>query len=290
MMNESEQVLKDEFLRNHPSDAARVLESFSAHEASELLATVPVSSAAQVIEQMAPAAGAECLAALPTTLAGKVIEELDFDSAAGLLRRIDPEIRTVLIGATNEDVGTSLKLLVGYPEGTAGAWMDPRILALPEDIDVNEAQDRVRRFPRFTMYYVYIVARSGKLQGVINLRELLLADGNRRLSEVMNTSVARLPAPADRSVILAHPGWSEYHALPVVDGAGRLVGAIRYETLRRLETEIDHSLGGKPVSVAVSLGELYWVGLSGVLEGLGNIVTRAQSNVSPGPHDQDGKS
>lgn len=284
MANQSEQLVVGEFLRNHPADAARVLEAFPAPDVAQLFDTIDVKSVAEVIEQMAPAAGAECLAALRTQLAGRVIEALDFDSAAGLLRRIDPEIRAVLIEATDEEIGTSLKLLVGYPERTAGSWMDPRVLALPEDIDIAEAQERVRRFPRFTMYYVYVVDRAGKLQGVINLRELLLADTSKRLSEAMNTSVARLSAPSDRSVILAHPGWSEYHALPVVDGVGRLVGAIRYETLRRLETEVDPG-HDRPVSMAVSLGELYWMGLSGVLEGLGDLVTRAPERDDEGSSD-----
>ena len=67
----------------------------------------------------------------------------------------------------------------------------------------------------------------------------------------------------------------DIHALPVVGHDGTYLGAIRYETLRRLEMEVQARIQHpSPVSVAVSLGELYWVGLSGLLEGLGRTAIR----------------
>lgn len=275
-MGETDRKILLSFLESHPADAARVLEGFESEDATALLEEVPEGFAAAVLEQMAPASGSECLRALPAEKAGSVLGQLDLDSAAGLLRRLDPEIRTALLESVPEDSRYALRRIIAYPEGTAGSYMDPKVQSFPLDISAGEALERLRRSPRFAIYYLYVTDRAGKLVGVLNLRELLLAAPDRRLEQVMHRTVSRLTAGADRTVILAHPGWSEFHAMPVVDSEGKLLGAIRYETLRRLETEAEARGGETPVSVAVSLGELYWIGLTGLLEGMTNAISRSR--------------
>jgi magnesium transporter len=173
-----------------------------------------------------------------------------------------------------EDRREALHRLLAHPEGTAGGLMDSLVLALPDDVEAEGAVERVRQSPQRALAYLYVVDRAGRLSGVTSLHELMAAPAEKRLAEVMHTPVMRLRADDDRRAILVHPGWNEYHALPVVDVEGRFLGAVRYETLRRLETEGEQDRGERAVSVAVSLGELYWLGLSGLFEGLGAVALR----------------
>jgi len=180
-----------------------------------------------------------------------------------------------------------LNLLLRYPEGTAGALMDPRALALPQDIPVGEALARVRHAARDVLYYLYVVDRAQVLVGVLNLRELMLAPRKAEVASVMRPHVARLSARADRASILAHPGWREFHALPVVDDAGLFLGVIRYETVRRLEE--DRGSAGQSanaLTTVLTLGELCWRGMSLVLADLASGVAPAKSTDRAGeePH------
>jgi hypothetical protein len=78
-----------------------------------------------------------------------------------------------------------------------------------------------------------------------------------------------------RAAILAHPGWRRFHALPVVDRDAVLLGAIRYQTFRGLEDAArDQSRRADAVTTVFALGELYWLGLSGLLDGLSSVVKR----------------
>jgi magnesium transporter len=164
--------------------------------------------------------------------------------------------------------------------------VDPLILALPDDISVGEALQRVRAAPNNAIYYLYTIDRRRRLTGVVSLRDLMLADPADSLRSVVRTDVAQIPAAADRATIVAHPGWGEFHALPVVGHDGTYLGAIRYETLRRLEMEVQARTERlTPVSVAVSLSELYWVGLSGLLEGMARTAVRA----SPAQRQEEGE-
>jgi hypothetical protein len=87
------------------------------------------------------------------------------------------------------------------------------------------------------------------------------------LSSTMCSHVLRLPVRADFASVLAHPGWRDFHVLPVVDDSDVFVGVIRHEKLRSLE-DTAKKPGNQAVSTMLSLGELYWIGLTGMLAGV----------------------
>jgi magnesium transporter len=179
-----------------------------------------------------------------------------------------PEDRDRVVAELSSDASVPLRRILRYPQGTAGALMDPQVLSLPGHLPVAEALARVQRSPEHTLYYLYVVDRDQKLVGVLNLRELMLAPSSERLSSIMRADVARLSADSDLDSILAHPAWLEVHALPVIDEAGTFLGVVRYKTLRRLEREA----AGKPspdqaLSTLLNLGELCWIGFAGMLAG-----------------------
>ncbi len=266
---ETERQLAQTFSQDHPVDAARILERLSPPDASAYLAEVPPRVVANILERMVPANAADCLTHLSAARFAQVIGAFPLDRAAALLRRVDAKDQQRLLAEAPAAVAPLLRRMLGYPENSAGALMDPRALALPEDIIVSEALARVRRAPRHTLYYLYVVNRSGILVGVLNLRELMLATGKNPLSSVMRREVVTISPLANSAAILEHPGWQNVHALPVVDNQGVLLGALRYETLRQLEGKGDlPTPAGGALSTMLTLGELCWVGLAGVLTDL----------------------
>ena len=147
--------------------------------------------------------------------------------------------------------------------------MDARVLTLPDDITAGQALARLRRSSRHAHHYLYVVDREERLVGVLNLRELMVTPPRQSLAGLMSRQVAQLPASADRAAILAHPGWREVHALPVVDGAGRFLGVVRHETVRLLEQESVSPRGSRQVgTVGLALADLCWVGMAKILVGL----------------------
>lgn len=265
------------FLEGHPGDAARLLEQLPAADAAATLEAVRPTDAAAVLLHMDPTEAAFCLSLLDAAAAGRVLDELPLDVAAALLRRLDASAREAALARAAPEAVAALGRLLLYPEGTAGAVMDPRVLALPSDLSVGEALERVRRSPRYTLYYVYIVDRRQKLVGVMNLREMMLADPAEKLSAQMTTGLESVGGHADQAHVLDHPGWRRLHALPVVDRDEIFLGAIRYETLRRLEEEDGGPEAGQALQTVVSLGELCWIGMAGMLAGLATTVTPASS-------------
>lgn len=232
-----EQRLSRILVENHPAEASRILERMDPAEGTTILSGMPSRAAASALRAMDPSRGAACLVEWPDETVGEVLAEVAPDVAARLLERIPASRRRSLIERIPDEASDPILRLLKRAEGTAGALMDPRIGILPDDITIADARKRHAARVSNALYYLYVVDRSGRLVGVLTLHELRHARATDAVSSVMRKDVASLSAQAGREAILAHPGWNDHHALPVVDRGGELVGALRYGTMRRLEVE-----------------------------------------------------
>lgn len=253
------------FMAAHPDGAARVLERTVPEEAAALLAEVPVSVAAEVLRLMAPAAVAGCGVALPLERLAEIVSGLPLDGAAAVMRRLDPERRDAVLTRLPVTAEAPLRRVLAYGAHTAGALADPLVLALPDDLTVTEAQRQLRSRGEHLLFYVYVVSRDGALVGVLDLSELMAAPAKNPLATVMHRNPIRLEADTGFATVSAHPAWQHLDALPVVDGHGRLVGAIRHKVVRRVEAELGlRARNESVIATLVGLSELYWAGLAGM--------------------------
>lgn len=254
------------FAETYPGEAAVLLEGLGSGEIVPFLDALPVASAAEVIRSMEGYAASRCLEEMSGAGAANLIGQLPLERAASLLRQLGKEARGPILAGVPETVSGPLSALLRYPEGTAGALMNPRVFTLPPDIDAEEALRRMRVYSGDALYYLYVVARDRRLIGVVNMRELMLDDPGERIEATMQREVMRLQAGTPLAAVLAHPGWLEYQALPVVDEQGLFVGALRHKSLRRLTSEGEER-GADVRSTGAALGELFQIGLAGLAKG-----------------------
>ena len=213
---------------------------------------------AETLRHMDPEGAADVLVRLPAELTPGVLSELSLGAAALMLRPLDPPERERLLAAAPEETARSLRTALSHPEGTAGAMMDSNVLALPSEISAGEARQRLRRRSRRTGNYLYVVDADRKPVGAVSLGELMLASPKASLASLMRSSVAQIPARAGVEMILAHPGWRELHALPVVDSEGVLVGILRRETYERLREVANERAAAGDSGLGLALAELFW--------------------------------
>ena len=260
-----EDTLARRFAEHHPRDAAALLEVRPSSQAISWLTEVPPPIAAAVLEFVDGVTAASYLVGIGPEAAATLVELLSLETAGSLLRRLESDDQAMLLSRLPKDKAEILGQLLRYPENSAGALMNPRSVSMPDDIDVEEALVRLRRHAADASYYVYVVDRGGFLVGVASMRDLMLADPNASLASVMHRDVARLRAETSLPSITAHPAWLEYQVLPVVDEAGRLIGALRHKNLRRLADQSQRRHSGDIGFVASALGELYQIGLTGLV-------------------------
>ena len=257
--------LAHRFVLEHPAEAVRVLETLPLDELVAFLAAAPVPVATELFKVVDAVVGARCLERLEVSPSASALALLSLDKAAALLRRLDEDKRGVLIQALPPESAEPLTLLLRYGEQTAGALMNPRALSLPADIAVEEALQRIRSLSEHAAYYLYVVDRDHVLAGVLNMRELMALNANALIASVMHKNPIRLRAAASLESVFAHPGWQDFHTLPVVDEEGHFVGALRNKTLRQIARQFKDQSG--PDQTGVALGELYRIGIAGLLGG-----------------------
>lgn len=265
---------------DHPDVAARLLERAPAADAAAFLATLSPPAAAGALRTMSPGAAAECCAMMPEEVLAVIVAALPLDASALVARRIAPARRDTVLAHLPDGVQRQLRRRLAYPERSAGAIADPLVLAVPEDVSVADAQRELHAAggARHVLNYIYVVARDQRLVGVLDIAELMGARASEPIAGVMRRDVVTMDANADLATVAAHPAWRHLDALPVVDPAGHLVGAIRHKVVRQME-------GAKAQSVLatlVGLSELYWAGLSGVLTSIA--VARDARGGADAPH------
>ncbi|MEX2049032.1 MAG: CBS domain-containing protein [Gemmatimonadota bacterium] len=252
------------FAAEHPEETARLLEQGDPVDLAAVLARLPTAVAAEVYGALNPSPAAAVAVALDERVLAAIVEALPMDVAAVTLRRVGADRAGPVLASVSAERRARLSSLLSFPEDSAGALADPLVLALRDDTTVAEAQLQLRGSQHHLFYYVYVVARDGRLAGTLALPELMEARPSDALGSVMRRDLVALDASTDRATLAAHPAWRDFDALPVVDTDGRLIGAIRHKTIRQLGSD-----PGRPVmATIVGLSELYWVGLSGILASL----------------------
>lgn len=216
--------------RLSPPEIARLAESVPYLHAAELLSLIPEQLAADAFE------------AMTSVRQLQIFEELDDDRAAGLLALIAPDAAADLLGQLEPAQARRFLDLVParpreqaiellrYPDQTAGGIMTNELIVLVADETVAAARERLVRQlarPDF-VYYAYVVEdlAGNRLLGVLTLRDFILADPERLVSDVMNPHVRSID-PSDSAVAAARQvAENGFAALPVVAPNGRLVGAV----------------------------------------------------------------
>lgn len=280
--------LSREFIRSHPSEATRILETLPPGEASALLEELPPRLAAMSLSRMNGVVAAERLVQVSGERVGGIVGELGPEAAAGLLQGLDTEERDRLLSGVPTDRAEQIRRRLRFPSGTAGAIMDSKVLTVASGISVGQALRLVRQSPRHLRFYLYVLDEEGRLDGVVSLRELMLAQPSQLLEAIMKRTVVSLAATDERARIVGHAGWRVHHILPVVDRQRRFLGVVRYATIRKVQEELSGSGPTRPESsFGLAFADLCWVGMIKMVDGLVGVVS--SDYAPPDTHSKGGR-
>ena len=117
---------------------------------------------------------------------GRLIVRADPDDAVTFIDSLPDNRREKILALLDPERQAAVRELINYPEGTVGRIMTTDFMALAPDATAQGAIDRIReRGELESFFYLYVVDETGKLVGVVPIRNLVIAPRDRKLSDMM---------------------------------------------------------------------------------------------------------
>jgi len=216
-----------EWLDGLSMDDRQLVMSALDHEAAgTVLSDTTVSIRAELVDDIEPKRLARIAEAMPADEAADLIGELELDESEQVLRHIADE---------DEEV---LRTLLRYEEDTAGGIMNPEVVALTPNATVDDAIDRLRSADEDTVTpALYVVDNERRLLGFVRLRSLVTTPPSASLGDVMDTDVITVAVDSDQEEVADVVDKYDFMAVPVVDSAGRLMGAVTVDDILQVIEE-----------------------------------------------------
>ncbi|RFU63064.1 magnesium transporter [Bacillus sp. V59.32b] len=226
---------RNEFMELHAYDQAQFYTSLeddlrskvylylSPEEMADLFENIEIEEEEyeNLLAEMAPAYVAEMLSHMYADDAVDVLNELDKEQAVSYLTIMDDE------------AAQEIKELLSYEEYTAGSIMTTEFIAISANQTVRSAMYILKKeAPQAeTIYYVYVIDDDRKLLGVISLRDLIIADDETMISEIMFDRIVAVSVTEDQEEVARKMRDYNFLAVPVVDFQEHLVGIITVDDI-----------------------------------------------------------
>ncbi|MFI5493077.1 magnesium transporter MgtE N-terminal domain-containing protein [Actinoplanes sp. NPDC051859] len=226
-----------------PADMANALQDLSDARRNEVAAALSDRTLADVLEELPEHDQVEILVRLDRERAADVLERMDPDDAADLLAELPKAEQAVLLDLMEPEEAGPVRQLMSYTPGTAGSVMTSEPVILPPDATVAEALARIREPELSPVVAAQVfVARapsatpSGKYLGMVHFQRLLREPPSSILGGLIETDIDPLQPATNLTEITRRMATYDLVAMPVVDSAFRLVGAVTVDDV------LDHSL------------------------------------------------
>jgi magnesium transporter len=212
----------------HPADIADIISQVSREEGAHLFKDLDIETAAEALSELKPEIQADIISAMETAKAADIIEEMAPDEAADILSDLPTEKAKELLENIEKEEAEDIQELLGHEEDTAGGIMTNEYLAYSPEMTVEEARERFKVDAKEVenVYYIFIVDKSERLVGVTSLREMLLAEHDCHLADIMETNLKTVLPGEDEMDVAEMISKYNLHALPVVDEDGYMHGIV----------------------------------------------------------------
>jgi len=262
----------EKYIKDHTLEVLRIIEKLSNEEIIGLFKSISAELSALLISKMDRFKAARCLETIDLEIAIKLISSLNISSTALILRQIEENLRNSIVDGLSIENSKLLRQILKYPDNSVGAYLDPVVFTLYEDLSIGQGLERIKESHPHVGSHVFILSRNQSLVGFIDLKELITGDLSNPIRKIMNNNPPKILAEMDIKVLLKEQAWDElFTFLPVVNLQGIFLGVIRKKTLSEIKAkEKTSDYHAKQASIA--LGDLYQIGFSSLIRSASEII------------------
>ena len=220
----------------HPADLAAVISQMPAKDRIDFYESLDLKVAAEALHELEPTTQTEIIGKIDPDHAVDILELMPPDEAADVLGDLPAPKAQKLIALMNQEDAEEVKDLLTHTEDTAGGLMTTEFLTFSPDLTAGETIEILRRESADveTIYYVYVVDQNERPIGVLSLRELIVAEPQTCLSEIMNTRVKTVRPETHQTEVAEVMSKYNLIAIPVVDRDQKMLGVVTIDDIMDL--------------------------------------------------------
>lgn len=224
--------LRDILITMNPSDVAGLFDGLEEKQIPVMFRLLPKEQAAETFVEMEPEAQQLLIQGFSDNELREVLDELYVDDAADLVEEMPANVVRRILTQADPEMRSSINQILRYPENSAGALMTMEYVSLRPDMTVEESILRIRRqgVDKETIYTCYVLSADRTLQGIVTVKDLLLAESDdTQIKEIMTENVISVTTQDDQEEVAKMFSKYNFLALPVVDTEKRMVGIVTFD-------------------------------------------------------------
>ena len=209
-------------------DIAEFMEELTTEQATVVFRTLPKELAAEVFSNLSPENQEAILGAATDQELSAIVEELYVDDAVDMLEELPANVVKRVLKNARPETRRLINQFLNYPENSVGSIMTAEFMDLKKSMTVAEAIAHIRRTGEDSesIYTCYVTDNARHLEGVITVRELLIARDEQRVEDLMETDVITAETTEDQEAAVGRMMKYDFISMPVVDTENRLVGIV----------------------------------------------------------------
>lgn len=212
----------------HPADIAELMDELNPEDILLMFRFLKKSDAAEVFSYLSLSNQIKLLDIITTEQAAKIVDQLYSDDAVTFLEEVPANLVTKILVHTSKEKRDLLNKFLSYKEDSAGSAMTEEYLKVLPNMTVGESLNRIRNQKNkiASSSQIYVVSERKKLVGVLSIGELLRAEDDMLIKDIMTENVISCHTDTDQEEALKIIQKYDFMALPVTDSENRLVGII----------------------------------------------------------------
>ncbi len=230
-------ILKEKLADMHPVDLADILEEMEPDQRMEIFEGLDTETASDTLEEIEPAVQRDLVEALDVEKVADLIDEMTTGQAADILSILSAQEAADILKRLDPENAAKIHAILERQEENILDFATQEYVTFPPDYTVERAQDEYRIVAKGkdVIMYIYVLDEQNHLLGVIDIKELLMADDKALLKDIMEENVHTLEPDSTLKEAYEKFARYDYRAIPISDEDYVMKGVVTYRDVMGLK-------------------------------------------------------
>lgn len=222
-----------------PADISALLYEFNSEESKYVLSLLPTEVQAEIVNDLDPDTRVSFLKIFEPQEITVFVNMLNSDDAVDILNELPIKTREEVLVGLDAELRAQVIDLLRYDENVAGGLMAKELIKVQDHWTVVQCIDEIRKQAENVdkFYAVYVVDERDKLLGRVSLKDLVVSDARKLVSDLYEQDIVAVETYLDDIEVADIMRKYDLESVPVINVQGQLVGRITIDDVVDVITE-----------------------------------------------------